>query len=91
MDETPWAVTLNMLTVVTGLIEGEARVYAADLVRQASVRAYPMPGAWRDKADQAITAITTGALDWAKVSRWFITVHPVPEFTIRPVQLESAK
>jgi hypothetical protein len=89
-QETGWSVQLNTLTVATGLNELSARLLAAGLIDQASARAYPEPGAWRDKAGNAKRQMIAGAADWAKVSQWFISVKPNPEFTIRSVQLESA-
>lgn len=71
----PWRVKLDNLTVARGLAEPVAREYAADLVRQASDRAYALPSAWTVKAADLQKAIKEGSADHGKVGQWLISVQ----------------
>jgi hypothetical protein len=71
----PWRVKLDNLTVAGGLPESVARDMAADLVRQASDRAYALPGAWTVKAADLEKSIKEGSADFGKVGQWLISVQ----------------
>ena len=73
-----WMVKLDHLTVAIDMTEAEARVYAADLVHQASDRAYTIPGAWTAKAADLAQAIMNREATFGKVGQWFIAVQLVP-------------
>jgi hypothetical protein len=70
-----WRVKLNSLVIADGVSETVARNLAADLIVQASARAYATPGAWTAKAADLEKAIRDRSVQFGKVGQWWVSVE----------------